>query len=374
MLLRCLRLAAALALAFSAAPRAQETAEDPDVRQGDRITLSGLVQSQFNTSSVNGTDDTEITLRRVRLGADARVSDRVSGRVQAELANAAVGGSAELNEAYALVELAPAIGVLIGKGGRPFGYIDATAAANLVPIERGARVRGADAVELYGALEALAYAGRSVGVQVVGEVDGTPVPLAYAAGYFAGSTGEEGRDADIRQFAARVQAVPLPGIQIGVAATSRAFASDQLAGRGPDGQATGADPAGNTRRGAAYAVDVEVGEADRPGLFLAAELATGTLDPFSGDRFVGAQGWLAWRVAVGGGLVRAVQPLARASWADADGPLGDAAGTLLTPGVNVYLAEGTRLMLNADVFVYGADAPSDAATLAAFRAQFQISF
>ena len=363
------------ALALVALPvAAQETAESPDTGgAGPELTFGGLVQTQFNTTDQDGPEPTELTLRRVRLSANARLSPVLSGRIQAELANAAVGGSAELNEAYALLELSPAVGVLVGKGGRPFGAIDATVAARLTPIERGARFRGAEAVELYGVLESLAYAGRSVGVQVLGDVPGLPVGLAYAAGYFTGSTGEEGTDADIRQLAARVQVSPVPGLGVGLAVTNRAFGQGDPADLGPDG-AAGARPAGETRRGSGVALDVTVGEYGRPGVHGLVEVATGTLDPFTDATFRAVQGWLAYRTgglggATGGALV-AVEPMVRVSAADARGPLDRADGVLLTPGLNLYGARNSRLALNLDVFV-----PSDGGdTLVAFRSQVQIEF
>ena len=375
-----LRLALVLAaLALAAPTAAQETAESPDLGDsGPSVTFGGLVQTQFNTTSADGVDDdTELFLRRVRLSANARVSPAVSGRIQAELANAAVGGAAELNEAYVLFQPVPAVGVLVGKGGRPFGIVDATTAATLVPIERGARFRGAEAVEQYRTLESLAYAGRSVGVQVLGEVEGLPVGVAYAAGYFTGSTGEEGGAADVRQLAARLQLQPVGGLKVGLAATSRAFARDDPPGLGggPFDEAGGADPAGETRRGAGYAVDFEVGEYGRPGFHALGEVAVGTLDPFRDHDFRTAQGWVAYRLGgLGGrtgGLLVAVEPLFRASVADVEGPLDAAEGLLLTPGLNLYAAENTRLALNLDVFLPAADGRD---TLVAGRAQVQIAF
>ena len=350
---------------------AQETAESPNTDGGGpELTFGGLVQTQFNTTSQGGPEPTELALRRVRLSANARLGPRLSGRIQAELANAAVGGSAELNEAYALLELSPAVGVLVGKGGRPFGAIDATPAARLTPIERGARFRGADAAELYGVLEALAYAGRSVGVQVLGDVEGLPVGLAYAAGYFTGSTGEEGTDADIRQVAARVQVAPVPGLAVGLAATNRAFGRDAPPDLGPDG-AVGARPTGETRRGSAFAVDVALGDYGEPGLHGLLELAAGTLDPFTDDTFRAAQGWLAYRAPVGRGVLAAVEPMVRVGAASAQGPLSRADGVLVTPGLNLYGRGNARLALNLDAFFPSADG---ADALVAFRSQVQIEF
>ena len=368
------------ALALVALPAAaQETAESPNTGDsGPELTFGGLVQTQFNTTDQDGPEPTELVLRRVRLSANARLSPVLSGRIQAELANAAVGGSAELNEAYALLQLSPAVGVLVGKGGRPFGAIDATVAARLTPIERGARFRGAETVELYGVLEALAYAGRSVGVQVLGDVPGLPVGLAYAAGYFTGSTGEEGTDADIRQLAARVQVSPVPGLGVGLAVTNRAFGRDDPADLGPDG-AMGARPTGETQRASAVALDLTLGDYGQPGLHGLVELATGTLDPFTDDTFRAVQGWVAYRLGglggqTGGALV-AVEPMLRVSAADAQGPLDRADGVLVTPGLNLYGARNARLALNADVFLASdSELGGDRDALFAFRSQVQIAF
>ena len=371
-----LRFALLAAVVLATPLAAQETVESPDVgEQETPVTFGGLVQTQLNTSDQDDADAVELVLRRIRLAANARLNDVVSGRIDAELANAAAGGSAELNEAYALFRFSPSVGVLVGKGGRPFGLIDATSAPNLVPIERGSRIRGAETVELYRTLESLAYAGRSVGVQVLGDIEGLPFGVAYAAGYFSGTTAEEGDDADIRQFAARVQVAPVPGIQIGLAATSRVFAEADPPGLDPDGVTTGADPQGETERGGGFAVDVEFGEYGRPGLHVVGEVALGQLDPFRDQDFVGAQGWVAYR-AEGfgpstGGLLVAVEPLLRASVADVDGPLDAFEGVLLTPGLNLYAVRNTRLALNLDLFF-----PSDdtAETLVAFRSQVQVAF
>lgn len=367
-----LRTATLCALIGVLSASAQETSPaDQAEAQDDRLTFGGLVQTQFNTTSADATDDTQLTLRRVRLGATAEVSPVLTGRIQAELAPAAVGGSAELNEAYVLFRPASAFGVLAGKGGRPFGIVDLTGAGDLVPIERGARFRGANPVAQYKVLEALAYAGRSVGVQVLGDLDG-PLPVTYAAGYFTGALSEEGGDADIRQLAGRVTVAPIDGLALSVAATSRAFSASDPVGLGPDG-ALGADPTGETRRGAAFAVDAEVGSNGAPGFHAVAEVAVGTINPFTDARFRTAQGWVDYRIPLGGALLTAVQPLVRVSVADVDAPsaLAPSDGVLLTPGVNLYGAQGTRLMLNLDVFYPSADG---ADVLSAFRAQAQVAF
>ena len=371
---RFLPAALALFLTLAVPLHAQETAESPDLDEdGPPVTIGGLVQTQFNTTGVDGAEATELALRRVRLSANAELNDFVSGRIQAELANAAVGGSAELNEAYALFTFAKPFQVLVGKGGRPFGIVDATAAARLAPIERGARIRGARTIGQYRLAEELAYAGRSVGVQVIGEVPSLPFGLTYAAGYFAGSTGEEGTDADIEQLAGRLQAQPLPWLLLGAAATSRVFAREDPVGM--DSAPTGTRPRGDTRRGGGYALDVQLGSYGEPGFQLLGEVVTGTVDPYRDHGFWSAQGWAAYRFGgsggVTGGMLVAVEPLVRVSWADVEGPLGRFDGTLVTPGLNLYAAQNTRLALNLDLFYPSFDG---AASQTSFKAQVQLAF
>ncbi len=338
--------------------QAQEVAEDPNLEESEeQIAFGGLVQTQFRTTS-EGDDATDLLLRRVRLSANARANSFVSGRIQAEFANASEGGAVEVNEAYLLLSFHPAFEVLAGKGGRPFGLVDATAAASLIPIERGARFGEATpAIGQYRILEELAYAGRSVGVQVLGQPEGGPLGLTYAAGYFSGTQGEEGPPADIDQLAGRVQIEPLPSTILGFAATSRVFS----------------DSTGATERGAGYTVDLQYGAYGEPGPKLLAEFATGTFDPFAGVEFASAQGWAAWRFPVASRpYLEAVEPLFRVSWGDLDGGDLDASdGVLLTPGVNLYAGNNSRLMLNLDVFLFEDDALDPATS---FKAQFQLAF
>lgn len=364
-----------LVLLVEAAARpahAQEVAEDPDFEDAqdeERLTFGGLVQTQFRTTSEAGdeADGKELLLRRVRIGVNVRVNDFISGRIQPELAPAAAGGSAEVNEAYLLLSLHPAFEVLAGKGGRPFGLVDANAAASLLPIERGARFGDAVAtLGQYRILEELAYAGRSVGVQVLGETDALPVGITYAVGYFSGALGEEGPPADIDQFAGRVQVEPLPSLLpsaiVGVAYTNRVFGDAET---------------GASERGGGVALDLQVGTYGEPGPKLLAQYAFGTFDPFRDRDFRSLQAWGAWRFAVAGRpYLEGVEPLFRVSWGDLEGDFSTSAlrgtdGVLLTPGVNLYAASGTRLMLNLDVFLFADDADR---TPTSFKAQLQFAF
>jgi hypothetical protein len=362
-----------LLLITTGAAWAQEVAEDPEFDEDqEQIAFGGLIQTQFRTTSETNEEvaATELFLRRVRLSANARANDFVSGRIQAEFAGAAVGAAAEVNEAYLLLSFHPAFEVLAGKGGRPFGLVDANSAASLIPVERGARFGDAVAtLGQYRILEELAYAGRSVGVQVLGETEALPLGVTYAVGYFSGALGEEGPPADIEQFAGRVQVEPVAGALLGVAYTNREF---------------GDDGTGESERGGGYALDLQLGTYGEPGPKLLAQYTFGTFDPFAGIDFRSVQVWGAWRFAVAGRpYLEAVEPLFRVSWGDLDGDgpgsdgLDGADGMLLTPGLNLYAGSNSRLMLNLDVFLFEDAFESEAGSMrtpTSFKAQFQLAF
>lgn len=334
---------------------AQETVENPEFEnRGVQLQFGGLVQTQFNTTTSGRAEEvTELLLRRVRFSVNARVNELISGRIQAEFATEA----AELNEAYLLLAPDPGVQFLAGKGGRPFGIIDANTAATLIPIERGASIRGEQTLELYRILEVIAYAGRSVGVQVFGEPTGAPLGLVYAVGYFSGAVAEEGEDADIQQVAARLQIEPLPSLLIGSALSSRKFGScmdcvDRV-----------------EERGSAWEVDAQYGEYGTPGWILLAQYSAGALNPFTGADFRGAQAWAAYRTPPLARYVAGVEPLLRWSYGDPEGELSPFGGTLWTPGVNLYLGRNNRLMLNYDIWT-----PEEGEAESAFRAQMQLAF
>jgi hypothetical protein len=264
-----------------------------------------------------------------------------------------------VNEAYLLLSFHPAFEVLAGKGGRPFGLVDANSAASLIPVERGARFGpAATTLGQYAILEELAYVGRSVGIQVLGETDVLPIPATYAAGYFSGTEGEDGPPADIEQLAARLQVEPFAGAIVGVAYTSRVF---------------GDEATGESERGDGLALDLQVGTYGEPGPKLLAQYVVGTFDPFAETGFRSVHGWAAWRFAIAGRpYLEGVEPIFRVSWGDLDeGRLDRRDGVLLTPGFNLYAARNTRLMLNLDVFLFE-DGDLDPAT--SFKAQFQLTF
>src|SRR5688500_11285809 len=107
------------AILMSSPVRAQ--ANPPTVRVGAaEITFSGRVQTQLNTTSVDGQAPSEIVLRRIRLGMDVRVNDVVSGRIHPELSS----GTLSLGDAYGRLTFGPALQVVVGRFHRPLGLME----------------------------------------------------------------------------------------------------------------------------------------------------------------------------------------------------------------------------------------------------------
>ena len=350
----------ALFLSVTGAPalRAQHSGTGPVLKAGAaEISINGRVQTQLNTTSVEDEPASEVILRRVRLEATVKVNDVVSGKIQPDFA----GDRVSLKDAYLKVTLDPALQLVAGQAHRPFSVITMTSSTRILPIERGARIRGVeDDWDEFNLVSELGYADRDVGLQVQGQPRGAPLGLSYAAGYFNGPARDEAGSESSYQLAARVGVEPVKNVRVAAAWSSRHFGYESE------------DVPGETflRRGNAFQADVEVGS-HAPGFHAIGEVAAGDFDPLTDRRFVGAQAWLAFRTDTVSSKITAVEPVFRVSHGnvDAEGSGLELGGTLLTPGVNVYLGGWNRVMFNWDFWK-----PVDGETQNSFKAQFQLAF
>lgn len=107
-------LVAVLALPARVAPASgqAEPAEPGRIRVGAaELTLSGRVQTQFNTTRVDGEPAMPWMMRRARLEARVRVNERVGGKIQPDFS----GERFTLKDAYVLLTLSPALQRLAGQ-------------------------------------------------------------------------------------------------------------------------------------------------------------------------------------------------------------------------------------------------------------------
>lgn len=345
---------AALALVLASPAATQETGAPVLRVNAAELSIGGRVQTQLNTSSVDGVQPSELLLRRARLEIGVRVNDHVSGALAPDFA----GDGVSLKDAYLNVAVTDGIQLRAGNIKRPFGLLELTSSKRMPVIERGLRIRGLAAADEYSVVSRLDYVGRDIGFQIHGSPEGAPLGAGYAVGVFRGPLHGEVGPQDSYQYAARATIRPLSALRLGAGWSAREF-TDSI------GDVPG------LRRGDAFEVDLEYG-AFAPGPHLLAELSTGELDPFAGTRFRGAQLWLAYRTEQLSTRVRGVEPMLRVSHSatDAEAPARFTGGTLITPGLNIYVGPNDRIMINHDIW-RGGDGTPDASS---FKAMLQIAF
>ena len=323
------------------------------------VSIGGRIQTQFNTTTVETEPETEIALRRVRLEATVRVNDWITAKIQPEYA----GSRVSVRDAFVRFAFDPALALVAGQAHRPFGTVVPTSSTRILPIERGVRIRGIpDAREHHNLIVDLGYADRDVGLQLTGEPEWAPLGFSYALGVFNGPARAEARQENTYQLAARAAIHPVGPLRLGVSWSRRDFAVQDSANA----------ELLDVRRGHAWAIDAELGRY-APGLHLVGELAMGDLDPATGAKFRGAQGWLGYRTGALGSRRTGIEPVVRISWGDVDGEserLAVTPGTLVTPGVNFYFGPLNRIMVNYDFWSPDGDDDSEGS----FKVQFQAAF
>lgn len=347
--------AAALAVTFSPA-RAQQQPAPTFTVGGMEVTLGARLQTQFNTSSVDSVPATDWILRRARLDLSTRYGPVVAGRLQLDFA----GNRVAFKDAFVRLNLHPALSVLAGNAHRPFGGIAQTNSAQMAPIERGVRVRGLRARDEYALVTDLGYAERDVGIQLTGR-PALPLGIFYAAAFTNGPVHSVDGGERSYQLTARAGFQPIRGVTLAGSWGRRDFVQS----------ATDSTPV-RSRGGHAWAIDAQSG-AHRSGPYAIAEVAFGDGDPFTGRRFLGAQGWVSYRTKPLSSRIAGLEPLLRISHGDPDRDRdapAEGAGTLFTPGFNVYLGGLNRVMFNYDLWSPSGDGGAEGS----FKAQFQLAF
>lgn len=340
------------------------------VRAGDLVLdLTGRVQVQYNSTSVDadvlgfGSDEPPAAVfetRRIRFGTNLAHGEMITGKVEADFA----GSTAVLKDGWVDMALAGAFRVRAGQFKKPFGLIELTSSAQMPSIERGLRIRGLDdavdaagggvAGEAYRLVSDGGYAGRDIGVMAHGSFGA----VGYGVGVFGGE-GENRREAlGSKAYAGRLTYAVLDRLTVGA---------------GVSVQPSGTQGADGEIEGTAWSVEAEWGEFRGGGLWLVAELTGGDNLLLAGPAMpgmLGAQAMAGWFLARSGRM-DGLEPTLRLSWGDPDTDATDDHGTLVTPGLNLYVGGRNRLMVNGDVYFPG-QAGLDAQY--ALRGQMQVYF
>ncbi|GIW52171.1 MAG: hypothetical protein KatS3mg081_1526 [Gemmatimonadales bacterium] len=306
--------------------------------QAAQIRLSGRVQTQFNTTSVDGEPASDFLIRRARFSAEVTINDFVSGKVEPEYGE----GRVQLRDAYLRLSFGPAFRVTAGQFKRPFDLFELTSSTQILVIERAGDIRGVNACAGPGGVcsfsrltERLQFADRDIGVMVDG------ADRSGRLSYFAAITngaGQNQRDENgAKSFTARARFV----LADGVAVAGNLALHDYVA-------------AGGDARAAAWGGDLEIGNFDE-GLHVQAGLVAGenwrNLTAGDPSTFLAVQGIVTYKSPVSGSrYLEAVEPVGRVSWSDP--ALGGAAdgGWLFTPGIVLHFAGRNKLAVNVDLW------------------------
>jgi hypothetical protein len=334
MLRRLARLTAMLALLLPLPLSAQFEVSG----RGATLQVGGRLHYQYTNSSIDGATN-DFFFRRARLIVDLTVNDFLSGRVQPDFA----GGGAALQDVYAQLNFSPTFRVSLGQFKRSFDLFELASSTDLSLIERDGRIEGLGGCSGVGSVcsysrltEALAFAGRDVGVRV----DGSSGAVSYEASLTNG-TGINTSDENSRKSVSG---------RLTYAINDNVRASGQLALHDyPD-----PDPGSEDATALAFGGDVEIGTW-RDGLLVQAAVVSGENWELDGPA-VDAPSFLTFQAVASfyhpldGDRVVGIEPLARVSYGDPNMDADDDNGLLVTPGFMVYIMGRSKIGANLDIY------------------------
>jgi hypothetical protein len=317
------------------------------IPDGVTARLSGKLHLQFNTTSVDSAEGealpaSEILIRRARLTFDVTLNDLISARIEPDYGT---GGSFSLRDAWIRFSFDPAFRATLGQFKRPFDLFELTSSSQILVVERTGDIRGVDACGPLGAVcalstltEGLEYSDRDLGVMIEGAAPGDRVRYALAVNNGAGLNTRETNGN--KQFTARLSVTPLRKVVVSVNGSRKDY----------EHPISGAD-----RFATGWGADVEIGDfAGGPhvqaGIVGGGNWTIGTTD-LDVARFLAGQVIATYQLAVDHEYVRAIEPVARASWADPNTDAADDGGWLVTPGVIVRFSGRTAWYANLDLWM-----------------------
>lgn len=336
---------------------AAQVSADPEVR------LGFYVQVEAEYSSLGSPENGRVVMgiHRARPRLELIVNERLRGRLEPDFG----GGRARLVYATVDLDVGENTTLRFGQFKKPFGLIENTSSSLIPVIQRGTEISGlAERVSALGSpvalpdgrtliadeqtiLAELGYQGLGLGAALMGRAG----QLEYSAGVFEGPTG--GAD-DVRRggIAGRAAWSFFPGVALGAGLSHSRLTFDDV-----------------ERDGTAGSLDFTFGFPGGPGIGLLAEAVAGR-GVGTGTDFAGGHA-LAWLHRAMDGRFSGIEPLVRVSWLDPDRDADDDSGLLLTAGLNLYLGDRNRLMLDWDVYRAADDRIG---TESALRAQAQLRF
>ena len=326
--------------------------------KASEISLTGRVQTQFNTSSVEGELGSEFLMRRVRLTAEVKLNDFVSGKIQPDYGS----GKLTLKDAYMKLTCGPNLRFRLGQFKRPFDLFELTSSTKILVMERALKIRGVGGMSSLSSLtEGLGYADRDVGVEMSLSGGEGHYGLVAAVTNGTGANNVPSKTDDAigeKQYTGRFSVKPMEdeALTVSVAGSFRPYVlpgDDSAAANGVD------EP--EVEYAKAVQADIEWGDWNS-GPHVQAGVAWGEnwdahgVDHTEAPLFTPAQVIGTWKFGVDDNrYVEAVEPVVRVSYADPDDDTADDGGILVTPGVQFFFTGRNKFALNVDVFLPEAD-------------------
>ena len=323
--------------AFAATPGSIVAQELSIGARAANLTVGGRVHAQYQASSVE-TADNSFFIRRARLLVDAELNDFFSGRVQADFA----GGGAELLDAYVRLDFTDDVSLYGGQFKRSFDLFELASSTDLSIIERDGRVAGYSECTGVGSicsysrlLEALGYAGRDTGLKIEGGSGSVALQASLTNGTGVGSPDEN----DAKSFAGRASL----SVADNVVVSANVGVRDYL------------DSVDESANAIAWGGDVQVGTW-RDGLLLQGAVVTGdnwlsrdgSDDPAT---FTTLQLSASYYMPLESARFAGLEPVGRVSVSDPDGDTDEDGGTLLTPGLMLYVTGRNKIGVNLDYYI-----------------------
>ncbi len=162
----------------------------------DSLALRGLIQMEFNTTSVDDEADSEWEVRRARLGMRAYVGGWIEGFILGDFGR----GRARLADGYVNLKFDKRFQLKVGQFKVPIDALELVSDRRQLVIERDPIPRGAVGFSPNGLLDDLGYNGRDIGAQWTGAWPSVTVK----AGFFNGSGDNSDEDDDGKQVTAQV--------------------------------------------------------------------------------------------------------------------------------------------------------------------------
>jgi hypothetical protein len=349
----------ALVLALSLLPSPLVAQTSLETRMDiEGLEFGGRVHVQFNTTSVDGLPSSQFLLRRARLYAHAQINDWIDGVAQVDFGL----GRVAARLAFVRLSFAPELELVAGQFKRPWDVFELTSSSQILVVERTGLIRGSVCGEMVGPCSysrfarSLLYASLDIGAQLQGQL-GDRVYYAVSI-----TNGEGPNTADVngtKSFSGRVEVTVARDLVVAANAAAHDY-PNIVTGTDEYAPAVGADVEwGNFDRGPHLQWGIQFGENWR-------NLTESGDAPLFGT----SQLILSYKMPItSAARLEAVEPLARISYGDPGGSAAGDAGWLVTPGLQVFFDDRTKMAMNADLY-----RPRDGGLQSSFKVQLYMHF